>query len=187
MRGAYCTGAEFFESMAADPQKNHRRSFLLAVSHVASASRPHKLTRRAVHEVLSEGIPREETAGRRLCRTDRRNRVPRYHHHVFVCCNARPIADRPSCAQGGATEVVAALAEAIAANPDLRGRAAVTVCGCLGPCFDGPNLVVYPDGVWYAGVTADDVPELVAEHLLGGRPVGRLVYRWDPDEDDDTP
>ena len=43
----------------------------------------------------------------------------------------------------------------------------VTPCGCLGPCFDGPNAVVYPDGVWYAGLAADDAPGLV-EHLVDG-------------------
>ena len=43
----------------------------------------------------------------------------------------------------------------------------VTACGCLGPCFDGPNAVVYPDGVWYDGLTVDDAPALV-EHLVAG-------------------
>lgn len=78
---------------------------------------------------------------------------------------------------------MAALVEAIAANPDLRGQAAVTECGCLGPYFDGPNLVIYPDGVWYAGVTPADIPELVASHLIGGHPVERLVYDWADDDD----
>jgi (2Fe-2S) ferredoxin len=102
-----------------------------------------------------------------------------------VCCNARPVGDRPACGSGGGARIVAELAAAIASNPDLRGHAAVTESGCLGPCFDGPNLVVYPDGVWYAGVTAADVPELVAEHLLAGRPVERLIYRWSDDASDD--
>ena len=37
-----------------------------------------------------------------------------------------------------------------------------------------------PDNVWYAMVTPDDVPEIVQEHLIGGRPVQRLVYRNKP-------
>ena len=48
------------------------------------------------------------------------------------------------------------------------GGALVTNCGCLGPCFDGPNAVVYPDGVWYAGLEPDDAAGL-AEHLTAGR------------------
>jgi (2Fe-2S) ferredoxin len=48
------------------------------------------------------------------------------------------------------------------------GDALVTHCGCLGPCFDGPNAVVYPDGVWYAGLEPDDAAGL-ADHLTSGR------------------
>jgi (2Fe-2S) ferredoxin len=36
-------------------------------------------------------------------------------------------------------------------------------------------LAVQPDNVWYAGVTPDDVPEICASHLEGGRPVERLL------------
>jgi (2Fe-2S) ferredoxin len=38
-------------------------------------------------------------------------------------------------------------------------------------------LVVYPEDVWYAGVTIDDLPEIVRSHLIGGQPVERLRYR----------
>lgn len=59
----------------------------------------------------------------------------------------------------------------------------VTPCGCLGPCFDGPNAVVYPDGVWYAGLEVGDADEL-AEHLAGGGPlVARISQRPGVSED----
>ena len=49
-----------------------------------------------------------------------------------------------------------------------RGATApVTACGCLGPCFDGPNAVVYPDGVWYGELTVDDAAA-IADHLEHG-------------------
>ena len=50
----------------------------------------------------------------------------------------------------------------------------VTPTGCLGPCFDGPNAVVYPDGVWYGDLTEDDAPRLV-EHLINGTLIGEKV------------
>ena len=66
----------------------------------------------------------------------------------------------------------------------------VTPCGCLGPCFDGPNAVVYPDGVWYAGLEPGDAASL-AEHLIGGAPLhGKVAARPgapDPDEADRVP
>ena len=46
----------------------------------------------------------------------------------------------------------------------------VTPCGCLGRCFDGPNAVVYPDGVWYSGLAPADAPDLV-RHLIDGTPL----------------
>jgi (2Fe-2S) ferredoxin len=50
-----------------------------------------------------------------------------------------------------------------------RGATGVltTACGCLGPCFDGPNAVVYPDGVWYGGLDESDADAIV-EHLING-------------------
>jgi (2Fe-2S) ferredoxin len=36
-------------------------------------------------------------------------------------------------------------------------------------------VVVYPEGVWYGRVTAKDIEEIVDQHLVGGKPVGRLL------------
>ncbi len=54
---------------------------------------------------------------------------------------------------------------------------AITPCGSLGMCENGPNLVVYPEGVWYSHVTPADVPEIVSEHFQAGRPVERLARK----------
>lgn len=42
-----------------------------------------------------------------------------------------------------------------------------TACACLGPCFDGPNAVVYPDAVWYGALDESDADAIVA-HLVDG-------------------
>jgi (2Fe-2S) ferredoxin len=94
--------------------------------------------------------------------------------HLFVCQNDRPVGGRPSCAARGSGEVLAALQRAVGNDPELWGKVAVTPCGCLGPCFEGPALVVYPEGIWYAGVTPADVDELVRVHVKGGAAVERL-------------
>jgi (2Fe-2S) ferredoxin len=109
--------------------------------------------------------------------------VPRFRSHIFVCTNERPVAGKPSCGARNGAQLLSALQVAIAANPDLRADVAVTGCGCLGPCFDGPNVVVYPEGTWYAGVSLRDADEIVAS-LVDGRIVDRLVYVW-PDDDDE--
>jgi (2Fe-2S) ferredoxin len=49
-----------------------------------------------------------------------------------------------------------------------------TSSGCLDQCDLGVTVVVYPDDVWYGGVTVADVPEIVDRHVLGGEVVQRL-------------
>lgn len=110
----------------------------------------------------------------------------RYRCHVFVCTNTRPEGGKPSCGSRGGVELVAALQRAVSTTPSLIGDVAVTPSGCLGPCFDGANLVVYPAGEWLAGVTLDDVDDIVA-YLAGGAPVTRLRYEWPLEGDVGTP
>lgn len=91
--------------------------------------------------------------------------------HLFVCTNARA-SGKPACGPGGGDAVLAAVQQLLIA----RGATdvLVTPCGCLGPCFDGPNAVVYPDGVWYGGLAVGDAPAIV-DHLLGGAPLAAKI------------
>ena len=57
-------------------------------------------------------------------------------------------------------------------NPN--GSVVLTECGSVGFCAIGAAVMIYPDGVWYAQVRASDVPEIVEEHIVNGRPVERL-------------
>ena len=47
---------------------------------------------------------------------------------------------------------------------------------CLGVCAGGPIVVVYPDGIWYAGVTPALLERIVVEHLRDGRVVEEGVF-----------
>lgn len=53
----------------------------------------------------------------------------------------------------------------------------VTRTLCLSTCRDGPSVVVYPEGVWYGGVTEAAAEEIFHEHLVAGRPVERYRLR----------
>ncbi|MGM0594515.1 MAG: (2Fe-2S) ferredoxin domain-containing protein [Pseudomonadota bacterium] len=95
--------------------------------------------------------------------------------HVFVCTQARPPGHpRGSCSEKGCQAVGEALWSEMEKS-NLFGRIAVTTSGCLGPCDIGPNLLIYPEGVMYTGVTKEDVPEIIGSHLLGGKPVEHLL------------
>lgn len=58
-------------------------------------------------------------------------------------------------------------------NPE--GTVVLTDCGSVGFCSVGAAVLVYPEGVWYAQVRADDVSEIIAEHLEKGNVVERLA------------
>ena len=94
-------------------------------------------------------------------------------YHVFVCDQQKP-EGVPCCCARGSAAVIEALRREIGAR-GLIDDVQLTTCGSLGLCERGPNLVVYPDGVWYSGVKPADVPEIVRAHFQDGRPVERLV------------
>jgi (2Fe-2S) ferredoxin len=101
----------------------------------------------------------------------------RFEHHVFVCENRRPDGSpKGCCASKGAPAVREAL-KAELARRGLQGRVRANAAGCLDACDRGVAVVVYPEGVWYGGVTVADVPEIVERHLVGGQPVERLRQR----------
>lgn len=99
--------------------------------------------------------------------------MPPFRHHVFACEQRKPDG-LPWCAARGSAAVIEALRREVAAQ-GLLETVQVTACGSLGLCERGPNLVVHPEGIFYAGVTPADVPEIVREHLANGRPVARLA------------
>lgn len=104
--------------------------------------------------------------------------MSKFQRHFFVCVNERPAGGKGSCAGRGSEDLVHALSSALGEHPELWSTVSVTATGCLGPCSEGPTVVVYPEGIWYTRLQPTDVPELIREHLVGGRPVERLVYRW---------
>ena len=61
------------------------------------------------------------------------------------------------------------------AERGINRRIRANKSGCLDQCEKGPTVVVYPEGVWYGRVTLDDVDAIVDEHIVGGRPVARLL------------
>jgi NADP-reducing hydrogenase subunit HndC len=98
-----------------------------------------------------------------------------FRYHVYACQQEKP-GNAPCCSARGSAAVLDALRKELAAK-GLADAVQVTTCGSLGMCERGPNMVVYPEGVWYSGVQPSDVPELVREHFQNGRAVERLANR----------
>lgn len=93
-----------------------------------------------------------------------------YERQLFVCTYGA------WCRLEGSDEIRAEL-KRLAKEAGLASQVRVTKSGCLGQCGHGPNLVLWPDNVWYAGVRKADAPELFEEAIRHGRVVERLRYR----------
>ena len=98
--------------------------------------------------------------------------MPKPERHVLVCLNARPPGNvKGSCAEKGSEEVF----DRLKAMVKQRGLPViVNRTNCLKHCSRGITVAVYPENVWYSGVTPDDLPEIVESHLERGQPVERL-------------
>ena len=101
--------------------------------------------------------------------------MPKFLKHIFICTNQRePDNPRGCCDPTGEKPLFKAFKK-IVAEHGLHARVRANKAGCLDQCEHGPTVVVYPDEVWYGRVTHDDVDEIVISHIIGGRPVHRLV------------
>ena len=88
--------------------------------------------------------------------------------HILVCGGT-------GCKASGCQAVYDAMGAAVK-NQGLDNETQIVLTGCQGLCDLGPIVIVYPDAVFYAHVKPEDSEEIVAEHLLKGKPVKRLIY-----------
>lgn len=101
-----------------------------------------------------------------------------YERHVFLCIG-------PDCC---APEVGAEAWDALKGELKRRslslatgpGACYRTKAGCLRVCDGGPIAVVYPEGTYYAGLTAERIPEFVQRHLVDGQPVEEWIFARNP-------
>jgi (2Fe-2S) ferredoxin len=101
--------------------------------------------------------------------------VPKFEKHIFVCGNRRVEGHpRGCCDPEGEAALQKSFKKKLAAR-GLKGVVRANQAGCLDQCEHGPNVVIYPEGIWYGGVTLDDVEEIIESHILGGVPVARLI------------
>ncbi len=92
-----------------------------------------------------------------------------FRSHILVCAGT-------GCVASGSLAVKKALEQELATR-NLQEEIQVVTTGCNGFCAAGPVMVVYPDGIFYQKLTPQDMPLLVEEHFLKGRPVQRLMYK----------
>jgi len=94
--------------------------------------------------------------------------MAKYKNHILVCAGT-------GCRASQSEEIVQNLAKVIEEN-SLDNEVQVVRTGCFGFCEKGPVVKMVPDNTFYVQVTPEDAGEIVAEHLVKGRKVERLLY-----------
>ena len=79
------------------------------------------------------------------------------------------------CVANGSLKVKDAL-ETELIKRNLQNEVKIVLTGCNGFCAKGPVMVVYPEDIFYQLVKPEDVPFLVEEHFVKGRPVEKFLY-----------
>ena len=104
-----------------------------------------------------------------------------YQRHIFMCTNVRPEGHPRGCCMAraaamGGVEKVRGYAREKARQLGIEGIR-LNAAGCLDRCEYGPNMVIYPEGVWYRYENTGDIDEIVETHLKNGGRVERLMLK----------
>jgi (2Fe-2S) ferredoxin len=106
----------------------------------------------------------------------RKGPMPKFERHIFICINQRPEGHpRECCSPSGEGELHRLFKAKLSERGIPNSRVRANKAGCLDQCEAGPTVVVYPEAVWYGHVTPADVDEIIDSHIIGGKPVQRLI------------
>ena len=105
-------------------------------------------------------------------------KIGQFHRHVFLC------AGQACCTKEVGNAAWDYLKNelkdrnlSLSTGPDACYR---TKASCLRICTQGPIVVVYPEGVWYHGMTVDRLPRFIQEHLVEGKPIEEWIFARNP-------
>jgi (2Fe-2S) ferredoxin len=98
----------------------------------------------------------------------------KFDKHIFICTHQRAAGEKQSCGEQHGLALVAAFKKLIK-DHQLPIKIRAQRAGCMDVCTLGPTLVVYPEGVFYVGVSLNDVQEIFESHILNNQPVKRLL------------
>ena len=82
-----------------------------------------------------------------------------YQCHLFICVKSRN-GERKSCGDGDNPELKVVLKDEVKSR-GWKGRVRVSDAGCLGLCETGPNVMIYPQKIWFSEVSLSDTPEIL--------------------------
>ncbi|MBI4605465.1 MAG: (2Fe-2S) ferredoxin domain-containing protein, partial [Planctomycetes bacterium] len=87
-----------------------------------------------------------------------------FRHHIFICTNTRAPGHPRGCCNPDGTARLRERFKSEVKRRDLSATVRANAAGCLDQCEHGPNVVVYPEGIWYGNVQLEDVDEILESH-----------------------
>ncbi|MFQ5733099.1 MAG: ferredoxin [Planctomycetaceae bacterium] len=100
--------------------------------------------------------------------------MPAFTHHIFVCCNRRSPGHRRGCCDPDGGEELRNAFKAEVKSRGLGPLVRANKAGCLEQCEHGPTVAIYPQGIFYGGVTLADVPRIIEETIENGKVIAEL-------------
>ena len=98
-----------------------------------------------------------------------------FTHHIFICTNQRPDGHARGCCDCDGTSALRSAFKDEVKRRKLGPTVRANSAGCLDQCELGPVVVIYPQQIWYGGVTVEDVGRILDETIIGGRIIEDLL------------
>ncbi len=95
--------------------------------------------------------------------------MEKYRANLLMCAGT-------GCVACGTPKVKTALEEELKKR-GLADEIKLVLTGCNGFCAEGPVMLVYPEEIFYQKLTVEEIPKLVEEHFLKGRPYEKLMFK----------
>ena len=102
-----------------------------------------------------------------------KHNIGHYQRHVLLCTG-------PKCCTPETGMAAWEVLKQQLKDANLSDTCYRTKVGCLRICCEGPTMVVYPEGTWYHGMSAERVPQFVREHLVENKPVEGWIFAKNP-------
>lgn len=101
----------------------------------------------------------------------------RFKKHLFICTNERINSEKKSCGEACGLGLVKEFKRKLR-EAGLSDQVRAQRTGCLDACEHGPAMVVYPEGVFYGGLSVDKIDEIITSHIINDIPLQKLVIEF---------